>query len=300
MCLGSLSCWKVNLLPSLRFWMLWTGFSLRLNKLHILVHWTFFLLWWVPQSLLLKNSPTSWGCYQHTLLLGWYSAGDEQSWFPSNVMLRIEVHQTRESCFSQSEGPLGAFLQIPSVFSCVFTEERIEFGHTAIKAQIGGVLLWCLSFCRFLLSPHMIMELTLSDNQVLGHHTNQSPSPSIAQFGQEASSRKNPGCFKLLLLRVTETTCICDPSMQHIFSELFSRCVVWCNPVSELYRQLFLTSGLVFCSDMHYQLFNLLLRRVPFQIIPIQLNLPQVNSTQSVVTSISNMNAPELNFNCPR
>ncbi len=26
------------------------------------------------------------------------------------------------------------------------------------KAQIGGVLQWCLSFCRFLLSPHMVME----------------------------------------------------------------------------------------------------------------------------------------------
>ncbi len=26
------SCWKVNLLPSLRFWMLWTGFSLRLSQ----------------------------------------------------------------------------------------------------------------------------------------------------------------------------------------------------------------------------------------------------------------------------
>ncbi len=51
---------------------------------------------------------------------------------------------------------------------------------------------------------------------------------------------------------------------------------------------------------MHYQLLDLLLRRVPFQIIPIQLNLPQVNFTQSVVKSISNMNAPELNFNCHR
>ncbi len=29
---GSLSCWKVNLLPSLRFWMLWTGFSLRISQ----------------------------------------------------------------------------------------------------------------------------------------------------------------------------------------------------------------------------------------------------------------------------
>ncbi len=35
----------------------------------------------------------------------------------------------------ESEGPLGAFLQIPSVFSSVLTEERIEFGHTAIKPR---------------------------------------------------------------------------------------------------------------------------------------------------------------------
>ncbi len=63
----------------------------------------------VLQSLPNKNSPTAWGCYQHTLLLGWCSAGDEQSWFPSNMMLGNEVHQTRETCFSKSEGPFGAF-----------------------------------------------------------------------------------------------------------------------------------------------------------------------------------------------
>ncbi len=57
------------------------------------------------------------------------------AWFPSNMMFGIEVHQTRESHFSQSEGPLGAFLQIPSVFSCVFTEERIASGHTSIKPR---------------------------------------------------------------------------------------------------------------------------------------------------------------------
>ncbi len=107
--------------------------ALWILNLYILVHWAFLLLWWVPQSLPLKNSSTAWDCYQHTLLLGWYSAGDEQSRFPSNMMLGIEVHQTRESCFSESEGPLGAFLLILSVFSCVSTEERIEFGHTAIK-----------------------------------------------------------------------------------------------------------------------------------------------------------------------
>ncbi len=45
---------------------------------------------------------------------------------------------------------------------------------------------------------------------------------------------------------------------------------------------------------MHYQLLDLLLRRVPFQIIPIQLSLPQVNFTRSVVTSTSNINAPTV------
>ncbi len=62
------------------------------------------------------------------------------AWFPLNMMVRIEVHQTREYCFSESEGPLGAFL----------------YCH---KAQIGGVLRWCLSFCKFFPSAYMIMEL---------------------------------------------------------------------------------------------------------------------------------------------
>ncbi len=61
--------------------------------------------------------------------------------FPSNMMLGIEVHQTRTRSYylSQSEGPLGAFLPIPSVFSFVLTEERIEFGHTTIKPGLGDV-----------------------------------------------------------------------------------------------------------------------------------------------------------------
>ncbi len=62
----------------------------------------------------------------------------------------------------------------------------------------------------------MIMELK-SDHQVLSHHSNQSPSPLLAQFGQEASSKKNPGYFKQLRLRAIETTCFCNPSMKQNF-----------------------------------------------------------------------------------
>ncbi len=95
------------------------------------VHWAFLLLWRFTQSLLLKNSPTAWGCYQYTLLLGWYSAGDEQFL----VSFKHDVWNWGSSD-SESEGPLGAFLQIPGVFSCVFTEERIASGHTSIKPRL--------------------------------------------------------------------------------------------------------------------------------------------------------------------
>ncbi len=44
------------------------------------------------------------------------------------------------------------------VFMCLHWREDWVLPHHH-KAQIDGVLQWCLSFCRFLLSPHMIMEL---------------------------------------------------------------------------------------------------------------------------------------------
>ncbi len=74
--------------------------------------------------------------------------------FPSNMMLGIEVHQTRESCFLQSESSLG-------VFSCIFTATEDWVLSHRLKAQIGGVLQWCLSFCRFVLSAYMI-NLTIT------------------------------------------------------------------------------------------------------------------------------------------
>ncbi len=206
--------------------------------------WAFLLLWCVPQSLI--NSSTAWGCYQHTSLLGWYSAGDEQSWFPSNMMLRIEVHQTRESCFSESEGPLGAFLQMPSVF-CVFTEERIEFGHTAIKPRCscsdvcpsvgftydhGAQLEWPLGSC----SPVLHQLLSLAGRPALGRVL------------------VVPNFFHLIIM---EATVFLGNFSAAEFFVAFLRFVPRYNPVSELCRQ-FLWPQLGFRSDMHYQLWGLL------------------------------------------
>ncbi len=75
-CLGSLSCWKVNLRPSLRSWALWRRFSSRISCTW--PHSSFPRLQTVVLSLQLKNTPTAWCCHHHASLLGLYWTGDEQ------------------------------------------------------------------------------------------------------------------------------------------------------------------------------------------------------------------------------
>ncbi len=210
-------------------------------------------------------------------------------------MLRIDVHQ--RILFLTVWGSFRCFsANSKCVFMCLHWGEDWVWPHRH-KAQIGGGLQWCLSFCKFLQS-------CIYDHGAELEWPSGSWSPHQALLNQLlslASSRKNPGCFKLLLLRVTKTTRICEPSMKQNF--FFWTRPQMCGLTQTCFwalKAVLLTSGLGFCSDMHYQLLDLLLRRVPFQIIPIQLNMPQVNFTQSVVTSTSNMNAPELNFNGPR
>ncbi len=65
------------------------------------------------------------------------------------MMFGIEVHKTIESCFSESGGPLGAFIYISIVFSCVLPEERIESFHTAIKPILVGVYIDVCPFVNF-------------------------------------------------------------------------------------------------------------------------------------------------------
>ncbi len=109
--------------------MLWTGFSLRLSQyVCALSFYSTLTSLSVPAA---EKHPHSMRLRPAHFTFGMYSACDEQSWFPSNMVLGIEIHQTRESCFTESDDPLGTFLQIRSVFSCVFTEED----NTAIKPR---------------------------------------------------------------------------------------------------------------------------------------------------------------------
>ena len=60
-CLGSLSCWKVNLHPSLKSLEDWSS------------HPSFLQFWLVSQSLPMKNIPTAWCCHHHASL--WVFSG---------------------------------------------------------------------------------------------------------------------------------------------------------------------------------------------------------------------------------
>ncbi len=137
------------------------------------------------------------------------------------------------------------------MLSCVFTEERIEFGHTAVKPRsveccsdacfsvdFSHLHIWSLSSTRVTIS-FFVTSLT----KALLH---QMEKRQTWRSVLEASSKKSPGCFKLLPLSVTETTCFCDPSMKQNLFELFPRYVAWRKHVSELYRLLFWPQGLFF------------------------------------------------------
>ncbi len=127
------------------------------------------------------------------LPLVWYSAGDEHSVFfprelrfiiPDNLVLTVRVL---------------VFANSVCIFVCLLWGKDWVW-HTTKKP-------------RSVKSPYMIMELNQSHHLLLGYYYNQSPSPLISQFGQEASSKKSPGCSKLPPFKITEAT-VCEPSMQ--------------------------------------------------------------------------------------
>lgn len=78
-------------------------------------------------------------------------------WFPPGVTLW--KCGSLDQSFSQFESPFGAFLQIPSGLSCVFT----SVWSLCHKAQAGGVMQGWLSFCKF--PP----EWQATSTWVLGH-----------------------------------------------------------------------------------------------------------------------------------
>ena len=132
-CLGSLSRWKVNLQPSLKSWVLWTMFSLRVSL--------YFALFCFPSTLTsqpvaaAEKHPTAWCCYHHASPLGWHWASDECDECPDTT-LRIEAKYFNlgfirpEHLVSHSLRVLQVFFfcKLHSGFPVSFTEERLLSG----------------------------------------------------------------------------------------------------------------------------------------------------------------------------
>ncbi len=126
------------------------------------------------------------------------------------------------------------------------------------QAQIGGVSQWCFSHLYIRSWSSTICVLITSLTKTL-------------RLLSLARSRKSPGCFKRHTLRIMEAKCSCEPStQQNCFLVFFPRSVSTQSRLSAL-----LTS----ISDVKPG------RCVCLQIISNQLNLPQVNSSQSIETS---------------
>ncbi len=110
----------------------------------------------------------------------------------------------------------------------VLTEERIEFGHNAMKTRLVEVC------------PSVDLDNGAQLEWPSGFW------PPVVDKALLGSSRKSPGFSKCLPLWIHRGYMLLWHFNEAAFSELFLRCVPWCKTVSELYLQLFLPQDLVF------------------------------------------------------
>ena len=139
------------------------------------------------------------------------------------------------------------------------------------------------------------LELCQGDDRVLGHLTDQGPSPPIAQLCRVVSSRKALGGSKLrddgghCVLQCCRSVLACFP-----------RSVPRHNPVSELYRQFLPSHGLVFaltctvnCGTLYRQVCAF-----PNHVQSIEITTGGLQSSSRKILRMINgkQDAPELNF----
>ncbi len=127
-----------------------SGSFSKIFTVYNLMHWGFLLLGCVLQSLPLKNSPTT--SATTSTFYFWdgkkYSAGDDEK------CLLPFIHETAWNTGWSDQRIL--FLTVRGSLRCFFANSkfvfmRLHWGENGVwpqchKAQIGGVLQWCLGF----------------------------------------------------------------------------------------------------------------------------------------------------------
>ncbi len=126
-----------------------------------------------------------------------------------SMMLGIEVHQTREFCFSESAGPLGAFFCKFQV--CFHVSSLRRRTSLAIKPRSVES---CSDVCPSLGFSYLHIWSWSSTRVTIRFLVT---TLTKALLHQLLRLDKRPALGRILLvsnLRVPETTCVCDPSIQ--------------------------------------------------------------------------------------
>ncbi len=173
-CLGSLSCWKVNLRPSLRSWALWRRF--RPGYPCTWPHSSF-------PRLQQSSCPCSWKTPpQHdaatTMLHCWDCIGQVMSsaWFLHTY--RFELRQKSSILVSSDQRILQVFFsKLHAGFHVSCTEERLPSGQLCHKARLveGCSDGWLSTTFSHL--PNASLELSHSDLWVILYLSYQGSSP---------------------------------------------------------------------------------------------------------------------------
>ncbi len=203
-CLGSLSCWKVNLRPSLRSWALWRRFSSRISL---------YLAAFIFPSIATSRPVPAAEKHPHSMMLAppCFTVGTvlDRWWAVPGFLhtYRLEFKAKKfylglirpENLICHHLGVLQMFFsKLHAGFHVSCTEERLPSGHSAIKPRLveGCSDGWLSTTFSHL--PNASLELSHSDLWVLLYLSHQGSSPPIAQFGRTASSRKGSGRPKRL------------------------------------------------------------------------------------------------------
>ncbi len=235
-CLGSLSCWKVNLRPSLRSWALWRRFSSRIS-LYLAAFIFPSIATSRPVPAAEKTPP------QHDAATTMLHCGTvlDRWWAVPGFLhtYRLELRPKSSILVSSDQRILQVFFsKLHAGFHVSCTEERLPSGHSAIKPRLveGCSDGWLSTTFSHL--PNASLELSHSDLWVLLYLSHQGSSPPIAQFGRTASSRKDSGRPKRLPFKDYGGHCaLRNLKCSRNFFVTLARSVPCHNFVSELFRQ---------------------------------------------------------------
>ncbi len=161
-CLGSLSCWKVNLRPSLRSWVLWRRFSSRISL---------YLAAFIFPSIATSRPVPAAENHPHSMMLPppCFTVGTvlDRWWAVPGFLHTYRLELRPKSSILVSSDQRILFVTILESFRCFFsklhagfhvscTEERLPSGHSAIKPRLVEGWQWWLTFYNFLPSPECI------------------------------------------------------------------------------------------------------------------------------------------------